>query len=68
MATNKNYKGRPKVKKSKIQLEDVAEILEPFSVEGHRFEPGAEVQSIPAIANFDFLARRKTIALKKDKG
>lgn len=67
MASNKGKPKNQKPKESRIKLEDVSAILEPFSVDGHRFEPGDDVLSIPPIANFDFLARRKSIALKKDK-
>jgi|TARA_R110000824_G_scaffold400059_1_gene606754 hypothetical protein len=65
MATSGNYKGRPKVKKQKVKLEDVTGILHAFSVDGVRFEAGEDTGSIPPHANFDWLLRRGAISIKE---
>lgn len=67
MATNSNYKGRPKVKKSKLQATDIAKIVETFFVNGTEFKKGDDPESAPAETNWDFLSRRGSVTLKKEK-
>ena len=67
MATNKNYKGRPKVKKSRIQASDIAKIVETFFVNGTEFSKGDDPESAPPETNWDFLSRRGSVTLKKEK-
>tara|TARA_R110002020_G_scaffold7059_10_gene29748 strand:- start:817 stop:1065 length:249 start_codon:yes stop_codon:yes gene_type:complete len=73
---NGNYKGRPKVKKSKLKNADIVEILEDFYVKppkGSTFNKGKEKlikagsdpSEAPDFVNWDFLARRNTVKAKK---
>lgn len=67
MATNSNYKGRPKVKKSKIKATDIAKIVETFFVNGVEISKGDDPESCPPETNWDFLSRRGSVTLKKEK-
>ena len=65
MATNKNYKGRPKVKSSKVKAEDIDKIKDTFFVNGIEFKKGDDPTSAPAETNWDFLVRRGTVTVKE---
>jgi hypothetical protein len=66
MATDGNYKGRPKLKKSKLKATDIASIEETFFVNGTEFSKGDDPESCPPATNWDFLSRRGSVKLKKE--
>tara|TARA_R110002110_G_scaffold296240_3_gene510474 strand:- start:1045 stop:1245 length:201 start_codon:yes stop_codon:yes gene_type:complete len=64
MASNK-YKGRPKVKASRIKAEQIDKITETFFVDGLEISKGDDPESCPPETNWDFLVRRGTATVKK---
>ena len=67
MTTKGNYKGRPKVKASKIKAEQIGKIMETFFVNNIEFSKGDDPERCPPETNWDFLVRRGTATLKKEK-
>ena len=66
MASNK-YKGRPKVKQSRITVEQIDKIEAGFWVDGVPYDVGQSPTECPPETNWDFLVRRKTVSLKKEQ-